>query len=195
MGSEIKLEVGKRYVMRNGDVTGPLEISNNPTYPYQDRKTGRVWTVYGDYLGKPISSDLDIVSEYAFRSPLATVSECTEPKDLANNKLQPEPLRWVENCRPDKPGIWAQRGAAGEIVSVRAVYKISEEWHAATRCYLGPIPEILPPRNRVVQRLWLAPVADDTPNGGALYEGQWIAETTITPAHWIRTDKTREVEQ
>lgn len=107
---------------------------------------------------------------------------------------QPEPLRWVENCKPDKPGIWACRCDDGSVV----VSEWSESDIVAaelllTRCYLGPIPEILPPKKKVVQRLWIDYCE---PNDGKVLCA-WFAdgETIQPPGNWIRTDETREVEQ
>ena len=108
-----------------------------------------------------------------------------------------EPLRWVEKCKPDKPGIWARQTDDG-FVAAACWYAIDiEECEtSATRCYLGPIPEILPPKKKVVQRLWIRH-AKQTAQDAAEYVQQWVPcdEQLIGEGDWIRTDRTREVEQ
>lgn len=108
---------------------------------------------------------------------------------------QPEPLRWVENCKPDKPGIWACRCDDGSVV----VSEWSESDIVAaelllTRCYLGPIPEILPPKKKVVQRLWLIR-GGSCGEGFQAYQEHWLVDDPVGDYHWIRTDETREVDQ
>ena len=105
-----------------------------------------------------------------------------------------EPLRWQENCKPDKPGIWAK--LVGAEVQIYHRHSTSTLWHTDTWCYLGPIPEILPPKKKVVQRLWIRH-AKQTAQDAAEYVQQWVPcdEQLIGEGDWIRTDRTREVEQ
>ncbi len=108
-----------------------------------------------------------------------------------------EPLRWVEKTKPDKPGIWARIDYG--LIEVACCFASNTEWNdwdLATRCYLGPIPEILPPRKKVVQRLWILH-SKQTATDAAEYLQSWIPEEhegTLF-GNWIRTDETREVEQ
>lgn len=57
-----RLEVGKRYVLRDGTVTAPLSYYDSPTFPFTDGTT--TWTKDGHYFdgGK---SKWDIIAEYA----------------------------------------------------------------------------------------------------------------------------------
>ena len=120
------------------------------------------------------------------------VSPVTEPKPTKPDEPQ-QPLRWVENCKPDKPGIWAVRrldGSAAVCDWTEAEIKLQRT--NDTRCYLGPIPEILPPLKKVTERLWLEP------RGGGLWEEVWCADDNRKGYQWpdwIRTDRTREVER
>lgn len=70
----IQLEVGKRYVLRNGIVTGPLRIANNGTnyiyeaeiYEYEEQVTPYIpsWLKNGSRLHSTIENEYDIVKEY-----------------------------------------------------------------------------------------------------------------------------------
>lgn len=58
----IKLEAGRRYVMRNGEVTGVLEDNiNSVTYLFTDGRDS--WTNYGGYWNGRMT-EWDIVAEY-----------------------------------------------------------------------------------------------------------------------------------
>lgn len=111
------------------------------------------------------------------------------------HSVSSEPLRWVENCKPDKPGIWAVRRHDGSAaICDWTEREVEFQSTTNTRCYLGPMPEILPPVMKVVERLWVYSLdGDDDP----VFVGRWIAESeTVQPARdWIRTDRTREVER
>lgn len=60
----IELEVGKRYVMRNGEVTGELEEQDNPSYPFTDGDLS--WTWDGGYWTWDDGEDsvYDIIAKY-----------------------------------------------------------------------------------------------------------------------------------
>lgn len=178
----MKLEVGKRYVLRNGEVTGYLHECRDTLQWMTDQY--KSWLTNGGHynLGKEVSG-YDIVAEYSEPDPSHDVQQ---------------PLRWVENCKPDKPGIWALL-FKGEI----SVHDVNESEVKSgylaheTRCYLGPIPEILPPLKKVVQRLWLLKVRDITSSNCAEYSEHWLGcdEQPTESGEWIRTNRTREVEQ
>lgn len=172
----MKLEVGKRYVLRNGEVTGYLHECRDTLQWMTDQY--KSWLTNGGHynLGKEASA-FDIVAEYV------------EPE------LQ-QPLRWVENCVPDKPGIWAwQYTHCNSITNVSGIICESDLAHAASKgvryCYLGQIPEILPPVKKVVERLWLLQ------HGISTYTERWVSDDSreSLSGDWIRTDRTREVEQ
>lgn len=100
-------------------------------------------------------------------------------------------LRWVENCKPDKPGIWARIDDGKVSVFLCTDAHLAEQtwFDLATRYYLGPIPEILPPKTKVVQRLWVLP------QDGEAGICRWFCDDEPMAVGWIRTDETREVEQ
>lgn len=133
--------------------------------------------------------------------PCDTWNEVTP--EMARARLLPEarPLRWVENCKPDKPGIWAwQFTEWNSVTNISGIISANDLAHAASNgvrwCYLGPIPEILPPVKKVVERLWIQLISCEPCDCGR-YKEAWIAdgETVQPPSDWIRTDCTREVEQ
>lgn len=179
----MKLETGKLYVLRNGNVVGPLTDYDNLEFRFTDANSkdnfGRQlsWRIDGSEQIDRHESMYDIVSEYV------------EPQTQ-------QPLRWVENCKPDKPGIWALL-CNGEIgvhdvneSEVKSGYLAPE-----TRCYLGPIPEILPPKKKVVERLWVNANYED---GTGVLHWQSEVDGDGIPSgagYWIRTDRIREVER
>lgn len=178
----IKLEVGKRYVLRNGEVVGPLSDYGSGDFRFTARNNSGQrlsWRIDGSERLDGRESCEDIVSEYI------------EP--------QPEPLRWQENCKPDKPGIWLRMDEKSITAYVVGDLQGDDafDWETATRCYLGPIPEILPPKKKVVQRLWLEPTDVPAITGCRTFIERWFvdgaSDTQIND--WIRTDRTREVEQ
>lgn len=109
-----------------------------------------------------------------------------------------QPLRWVENCKPDKPGIWAWKYADWNgITNISGIISHADLVHAASSgvqwCYLGPIPEILPPKKKVAQRLWLYKVKHIGGNC-VEYSELWLPDgERPNDRLWIRTDETREV--
>lgn len=59
---ELKLEAGKKYVLRNGDVVGPLKLSPlQLAFPFM--ANGLSWKANGDFLSAATHTH-DIVSEY-----------------------------------------------------------------------------------------------------------------------------------
>ena len=110
-----------------------------------------------------------------------------------------QPLRWVENCKPDKPGIWAwQYTEWNNVTNVSGLLSTWDLDNAASKgmrwCYLGPIPEILPPKKKVTERLWVNANYED---GTGVLHWQNESDGDGIPSgagYWIRTDRTRERE-
>ena len=59
---QLILEIGKRYVMRNGKITEPLIKNNHKSFPLRDR--GNSWTGEGRIWASDNSSPYDIIKEY-----------------------------------------------------------------------------------------------------------------------------------
>ena len=174
----MKLEVGKRYVMRNGETIGPLSEYGGGEFRFtaRDNRGRRLsWRIDGSERIDFGEDEFDIVAEYV------------EPQPQ-------QPLRWVENCKPDKPGIWAKQ--CGSTVHIYHRQNDSNPWSKGTWCYLGPIPEILPPVKKVVERLWLEAMANGIEPQTVLYRMHWCVDDNAKayPINWIRTDNTRERE-
>lgn len=72
----MKLELGKRYVMRNGEVTeGLLHNVNSKSYPFWCQFVDCSWTTEGvEWLG--VKGPFDIVAEY--KEPEANSEECNK---------------------------------------------------------------------------------------------------------------------
>lgn len=136
-------------------------------------------------------------SEWDADKPNYTWKEVTEAE--AKRRLKPPQnteeakLQWTENCKPDKEGIWAHRCADGKpsIYNIFAKDLDDRSWSPATRCYLGPIPEIIMPRKKVVERLWIKHITHIT-GTDAQYRERWIEEGHTCTSDWIKTDRTRE---
>jgi hypothetical protein len=64
----MKLEYGKRYVTRDGRVTGPLEENRvgcwEDSHPFHDPVTKNTWTQFGRWSPSNKDNKLDLVSEY-----------------------------------------------------------------------------------------------------------------------------------
>lgn len=151
----------------------------------KDRKAILVWCPENrcQYMVKWDDSDWFIFGSFTKLTRLLT-----HWRELPSYPDEPtsEPLRWVENCKPDKPGIWAV--LENDRQYVRQVDRL-DVYAKGTWCYLGPIPEILPPKKKVVQRLWVLPQDGET---GIC---RWFCDGEPMAVGWIRTDETREVEQ
>lgn len=138
--------------------------------------------------------------EWDADKPDHTWNEVTVNEAESRLLQEARPLRWVENCVPDKPGIWAWQtdqltgvtlNMPGQFNNSLLLSNSFMRW-----CYLGPIPEILPPKKKVVERLWLEPIKRTAQNAMEFEEAWLVDEETIQPTgDWIRTDRTREVER
>lgn len=62
--SEMKLQLGKRYIRRDGQVTRPLVKNNHRTYPFRDPKTAYVYQLDGRGSCSGLTLNLDIVALY-----------------------------------------------------------------------------------------------------------------------------------
>lgn len=71
----MKIEAGKRYVRRDGEITAAL-VPNDERYPFRDGRgelgSAQAWTSDGSYWYDGDSSEYDIVSEYVEPSPAYT---------------------------------------------------------------------------------------------------------------------------
>lgn len=75
----MKLEIGKRYVRRDGFVTGPLENNTSPDYPLWDDDHTRSYTPNGAYLLGETNLE-DIVAEYEEPAPKPPSGHASEQR-------------------------------------------------------------------------------------------------------------------
>jgi len=59
----IKLESGKRYVRRDGKVSGPLAIAHNDEYPFVDEVHDEDYMADGSYIMTSLERPEDLVEE------------------------------------------------------------------------------------------------------------------------------------
>lgn len=78
------LEVGKRYVARNGDVTGVLGSNEDErsSYTLKDFSNERTYTDDGRYAVSDLCHSFDLVSEYIEPSQVIVEQQATEPQGL-----------------------------------------------------------------------------------------------------------------
>lgn len=76
----IKLEAGKRYVLRNGDITEPLAYNNGskdyPFYAATQREKRLTWAAAGSYTDSGMDCEFDIVSECVEPEPFKLEVGC-----------------------------------------------------------------------------------------------------------------------
>lgn len=68
----LKIEIGKRYVLRNGLVTEPIEKDSHINFCFKAKvkepehitHTVMCWTKNGRFLARELTNRFDIVSEY-----------------------------------------------------------------------------------------------------------------------------------
>ena len=68
MSEKLQLELGKRYVRRDGDVSGPLKHHNDTTYPFMDPEHGLSYTPDGHFCGTSERAE-DFVSLFVEPDP------------------------------------------------------------------------------------------------------------------------------
>lgn len=61
--NNLKLEVGKRYVRRNGEVSGVIDRGGSSIYPFYDPSARETYNEDGRYYSKE-KSERDFISEY-----------------------------------------------------------------------------------------------------------------------------------
>lgn len=211
----MKLEVGKRYVLRNGKVTGAL--LRGVTYgkfvfdAYVPSVGTISWDADGMWLGTSGETKFDIIAKYIEPAPEPPVGSRYSTQYQA--KVEDSQLRWQWG-KPDRAGIWAFAGRDREqpqVDSKRTAMLFSEQAHEGFQpiwcCWIGDLPTILPPKRCVTMRLWLLPYARNAaiitdpavevhPQNLAPYAEQWLVEGTNPESScWIRTSLTKVVEQ
>lgn len=93
----LRLEIGKRYVNRDGEVTGPLTPTDEDIYAFMDEVTQLTYTAEGQYVHVSLNPhQRDLVSEYVEPSLPATSdsdqptwSPTDEPEDTSPDAPDP----------------------------------------------------------------------------------------------------------
>lgn len=187
----MKLEVGKKYVLRNGEVVGPLEDDGeNVTYRFLDPSRDRMdtdsnrWLPDGVFLMRDEESPLDIVSEY------------TEPAP---------PLQW-KWMKPDRCGVWAFGGPIRTAPPCQHITKLSiirhecfnesEGWY----CWISDVPKIVDPeKQKVKKRLYVRRERAPLDCSPAEIKHFWVTEDTPSDVPertgWKSTDLIEEFEE
>lgn len=204
----MKLEVGKRYVLRNGIVTGPLKHDGQDeiSFPFYDpnrRKitTDNYWRKDGSFsTSREPDSVFDIVSEYVEPEP-------KEPPvgERYITAMQENELRWKWMV-PDKPGLWAYGGGyQEESPTFDSCYLVKDEDDIQSystlkswTCFIMDAPSIKPPLKSVIKRLWIksaesTDIMNDRGKSMFPFEVKWLLESESScSSGWISTNKTKE---
>lgn len=187
MTTPITLEVGKRYVLRDGRVTGPLEGTSNADYPLWCNELATSWTRSGAYSIGFDREPQDIVAEYI--EPPASPPQPSPEKP---------PLQW-RWMKPDRAGIWAlSYGDESDVPKeINVVYRFnaSHVYATAWRCHICDLPDISPPSppsppKTVTQYLWANASGSEN-----IAEARWFNHGQDVPDYWQPTNITREVEE
>ncbi len=73
----IQIQAGKRYVKRNGEISGVIEDHDHEEYPFIDSENERSYAADGYYYHREKEDEDDLVSEYPEPS--------AEPSSLVQN--------------------------------------------------------------------------------------------------------------
>jgi hypothetical protein len=95
----IEIQTGKRYVMRNGEITGVMTEKNDVEWTDGEL----AWYIDGSYWVTATSSQYDIVSEYTDQSK-ATETEREITRMVKSKGLDPAVWCWVS---VDGYGVYA----------------------------------------------------------------------------------------
>lgn len=117
----MQLEIGKRYLSRNGHVFGPIEALQGSAY-YQFRKGNHMWTGEGKFqMGVP-AHEMDLVAEYHELEvdPEVGYLKITAPEP-ADEDILMEALRLTSGDRQQQYGPPEKN--LGTIAALWAAYK------------------------------------------------------------------------
>jgi hypothetical protein len=81
--SKLKLEVGKRYVRRDGVVTEPLRAGKSLSYPFFNPASSEMYTDTGSYINETTSSPKDLVSEYVEQQQQKSQGQAIDEQTVA----------------------------------------------------------------------------------------------------------------
>ena len=129
----LQLEVGKRYVRRNGLVTEPIYATGDTGYPYSCGK--KTYTSHGSYC-RYCPSDFDIIKEYTMssnQSPDISPQIAKLEADLAELKRQ-------HNAPKEKARRWYTNREMCRLVPTHARFlsrKISDGRLATAIIFIG----------------------------------------------------------
>jgi len=81
----LQLEVGKRYVRRDGEVSGLIESWSGSDYQFKDSRTWSTYTKFGQFDVDDEKNQLDLITEY-------TEQAAPEP-----TPIKPEPVKTLRD--------------------------------------------------------------------------------------------------
>lgn len=129
----MQLELGKRYVQRDGMVTGNIEQSKSFVFPFMAKVGGVVhsWRESGSYAIDERSHEWDIVSEYA-PDPEVQLT----PVNLTADDLEAIRQHAIETWEPgqydepdeDEPDVIPGPGVRKRLFRYRTRYDDNEPW-------------------------------------------------------------------
>lgn len=175
----MKLEYGKRYVTRDGRVSSPLVMVTDgfdpKEFPFFCNDLACSFRRNGTNLVSGEEDNGDLVAEFV---------------------EEPPKFQWVNGVKPDKPGIWLQRLSETKYGAVCLNEGAEIPFARGCWCYLGPVPEIAPAKQRVTLRLYLEAVDEDAGHPfEVIYRQHWLLPEDTPDPEWVETTSYRTEER
>lgn len=102
----------------------------------------------------------------------------------------------VNGVKPDKPGIWLQRLTETKYGAVCLNEGAEIPFARGCWCYLGPVPEITPAKQRVTLRLYLEAIDEDALHPlEVIYRQHWLLPEDTPDPEWVETTSYRTEER
>lgn len=124
------LQVGERYLTRDGQAMGPLiAYTDNPHYPYMCPTIGRVWTKDGSWGVDKLARQLDIIARLPKVVKEAEKAEKAKEEKVSGLKIQDKLINWPGF---DAPGAdtyipLSEAARIAQLPEVQAEVKRQEE--------------------------------------------------------------------
>jgi len=107
----MELEVGKRYVRRDGEISGVIDLRSNSYFPFWDEVNKNSYKITGNYWASDKITDWDLIQEY---NEGETVEESEPISEKAYNDMTKD-FTIVEHIKNNKGNYIGTLVAIGGI--------------------------------------------------------------------------------
>jgi hypothetical protein len=141
------VHLNKRYVSKDGIVTGPLESSDNSAYPFRDPISGNTFTCSGHFYYHAYNQpdNKDLVSEYTEpQSVVVDVKPVIDPGEgwrlITNVNELPHPSAQILSVYNLKP-VWEDRPSHYKCATYKhgRLYRVPNTVSVITKLTPSPI--------------------------------------------------------